>query len=115
MHLAITEWNDSGPRGVIDNLQDRIAPVKVPLGEFGCELIDWYYAPTEQRCNVLVRGEMIALKGQVMLVRSSGGFDHVSFWPLFSAKEAQDAMLKANALAGKFDGPNHDEIDRMLL
>lgn len=46
-----------------------------------------------------------------MLVRSSGGLDHVSSRPLFSAKEAQDAMLKANT----FDAPNHDEIDGMLL
>ena len=45
------------------------------------------------------------LMAQSMLVRSSGGFDHVSFRPLFSAKEAQDAMLKANALANKFDAP----------
>ena len=52
---------------------------------------------------------------QSMLVRSSGGFDHVSFRPLFSAEEAQDAMLKANARANKFDAPNHDEIGRMLL
>ena len=55
------------------------------------------------------------LMAHSMLVRSSGGFHHVSFRPLFSAKEAQDAMLKANALANKFDAPNHDEIDRMLL
>ena len=52
---------------------------------------------------------------QSMLVRSSGGFGHVTFRTLLSAKEAQDAMLKANALANKFDAPNHDEIDRMLI
>ena len=85
------------------------------LAEFGCELIDWYYAETEQGCYVLVRREMKDLMAHSMLVRSSGGLDHVSSRPLFSAKEAQDAMLKANALANKFDGPNHDEIDRMLL
>ena len=32
LHLAITEWNDTGLRGVIDNPQDRIAPVKASLG-----------------------------------------------------------------------------------
>ena len=28
LHLAIAEWNDTGLRGVIDNRQDRIAPIK---------------------------------------------------------------------------------------
>tara|TARA_B100000989_G_scaffold261494_1_gene212571 strand:+ start:299 stop:571 length:273 start_codon:yes stop_codon:yes gene_type:complete len=55
------------------------------------------------------------LMAHSMLVRSSGGFDHVSFRPLLSAKEAQDAMLKANALANRFDAPNHSGNDRMLL
>ena len=32
LHLAITAWNDTGLRGVIDNPQDRIAPVKASLG-----------------------------------------------------------------------------------
>lgn len=32
LHLAITEWNDTGLRGVIDNPKDRIAPVKASLG-----------------------------------------------------------------------------------
>ena len=32
LHLAITEWNDTGLRGVIDNPHDRIAPVKASLG-----------------------------------------------------------------------------------
>ena len=32
LHLAITEWNDTGLRGIIDNPQDRIAPVKASLG-----------------------------------------------------------------------------------
>ena len=32
MHLAITAWNDTGLSGVIDNPQDRIAPVKASLG-----------------------------------------------------------------------------------
>ena len=47
------------------------------------------------------------LMAQSILVRSSGGFDYMSFRPLFSAKEAQDAMLKANALANKFDAPKY--------
>ena len=32
LHLAITEWSDTGLKGVIDNLQDRIAPIKAWLG-----------------------------------------------------------------------------------
>ena len=32
LHLAITEWNDTGLRRVIDNPQDRIAPGKASLG-----------------------------------------------------------------------------------
>ena len=32
LHLAITEWNDTGLKGVIDNPHDRIAPVKASLG-----------------------------------------------------------------------------------
>ena len=32
LHLAITAWNDTGLRGVIDNPQDRMAPVKASLG-----------------------------------------------------------------------------------
>ena len=54
-------------------------------------------------------------KAHWMLVRSFGGFVQVSFRPLFRAKEAQDAMIKANAPANYFDAPNHDEIGRMLL
>jgi len=32
LHLTITEWNDTGLRGVTDNRQDRVAPVKASLG-----------------------------------------------------------------------------------
>ena len=50
-----------------------------------------------------------------MQARSYGGFDHMSFWPFFCAKEVQDAMLEVNALTNKIDPPNHDEIDRIIL
>ena len=41
--------------------------------------------------------------------------DVISFRPLFTAEEMHSAMVKANSLSTKFDAPNRDEIDRMLL
>ena len=115
LHLAITKKNHGDLREAIDDPQDCMAPLKETLAEFGCELIDWCYAPTDQRRFILVLGDMEDLMANSMVIRSSGLFGHVSFPPLFSVKEAQDAMVKADALASEFDALNHNKIDRMML
>ena len=115
LHLAVTEWNDAAFQGVIESPQNRRDVMQASLAEFDCVLVEWYYSPTEQRSYQLIRGDIHEITAHTMIARASGAFNHISFRPLFTAEEMHSAMVKANSLSTKFDAPNRDEIDSMLL
>ena len=50
-----------------------------------------------------------------MTAFASGAFEDTTFEPLITTEEMVEAMKTAQQIAGQYNTPNQDEIDRMLL
>ena len=45
----------------------------------------------------------------------AGGFEDTTFEPLITTEQMVEAMKTARQITGRYNTPNHDEIDRILL
>ena len=48
-------------------------------------------------------------------LRESGGFEAIEIEQIMTSDEIIEVMGRATSLAGDYDAPNRNEIDRMLL
>ena len=112
-YLVRGTYSAEGYRGLIDNPNDREKAARAFDDQLGIKTICYFNSLSEAGFIQIVEASASAMATAQMVGMSSGGFTQVSAEELTPS----DVFLKGQEAGAriKFDAPNHDEIDRMLL
>jgi uncharacterized protein with GYD domain len=90
---------------LVDNPEDRSAPVRELAEAMGGRLIGWYLSMGEYDGLVIYEAQDDASAGaQVLATASRGHLSATKTTPLFSAEEAMEIMRRAGGTAFKAPG-----------
>ena len=101
MGTFITQGNytNAAMRGMVDNPEDRSAPVAALIESVGAKLIQHYVTTGEFDFLVIAEGDnVIDLVAALMVAGSAGGVTNLRTIQALSTAEAMAAMEKANAV-----------------
>lgn len=112
-YLVRGTYSAEGYRGLIDNPNDREKAARAFDNQLGIRTICYFNSLSEAGFIQIVEASASAIATAQMVGMSSGGFTQVSAEELTPS----DVFLKGQEAGAriKFDAPNRDEIDRMLL
>ena len=76
---------------------------------------EMFFSPIKREIVIIAEGDLPSLTANAMTAFASGAFEDTTFEPLITTEEMVEAMKTAQQIAGRYNTPNQDEIDRMLL
>ena len=113
--LVRTRYNSEGFRGIANDPSDRRAASEAGFAAANWQLRDMYFLPSSSEWLMIVEGDpenMVAMEVSIM---SSGAFEYAHCEVIVTPEAFLTQTQRAGELAAKYDAPNRDEIDRMLL
>ena len=100
---------------MVDNPTNRREAVRGVLAEMGWDLVEAYFSTTRGGGVLLIKGDPEKTFLAEMVMMASGGFTSVENETLITADEMLAYQKEAGRLTDRYDAPNRDEIDRILL
>ena len=113
--LLRASFNEEGYRGAVADPKDREAAARKLVNEAGLQVEAFYYSPTALCQFVIMEGDIADLAAAEFAFMSSGAFKTAEANFLITGAEMNAAQSRAGSMVAKYDAPNRDEIDRMLL
>ena len=113
--LVKTRYNSEGFRGIANDPSDRRAASEAGFAAANWQLRDMYFLPSSSEWLMIVEGDpenMVAMEVSIM---SSGAFEYAHCEVIVTPEAFLTQTQQAGKLAAKYDAPNRDEIDRVLL
>jgi uncharacterized protein with GYD domain len=107
-YATFFKYSDQAVKAMVDNPQDRAAPV-VKLNEaFGAKLESIYWFPMGGEFDGIVIGQApsdAVIEALVMVVRSGGNFTRLQTIPLITADEFKAVMERAKEGSTTYSAP----------
>ena len=102
-------------RNILAQEETRESAVRDILAEFGFTFLNMYFSSSKASFIVLADGDPMRVPALEMMYLASGAYVGCECEVLHSPAEVKEQKKLARAVSPKFDAPNRDEIDRMLL
>ena len=102
-------------QGMVAAPRSRAPEIEKMLGGSGMELVDAGFSVSTGEICAVVRGTREQVGKVEFACMASGAFVEVDIIELVTLDDMVEMMSGAGQLLGKYQSPNMDEIDRMLL
>ena len=111
------KYSADGLRGLVERNGggDREEASRKALSEIGMELKAAYFTTASGSAVLIVEGDPEKLTVLEVWAMSTGAFQSVEAEVLIPLNSISEAAKTVGEVYGKYDAPNQDEIDRMLL
>ncbi|MDC2993017.1 MAG: hypothetical protein VX168_10625 [Pseudomonadota bacterium] len=99
----------------VSGTSDRVGAMREIAGEIGLELIAGFYSTSHDEGIAHLSGDPSKIPLLQTILNGSGAYEYARSDILIEGSEMSQLRETAKHIQSKFDAPNRDEIDRMLL
>ena len=114
--MLITQYSKEAYRSVADGKGgDRGKANEELMSRLEAKIIDQYFSPGDGFIYTILEGKPEIMTDLHFIGKATGSFQYIEVKLLISSEEFRARSRQVGEQVNKFDAPNRDEIDRMLL